>query len=257
MNALIKPKIAIDGIEIRTDVQGRYCLNDLHKASGNERKNEPSLFLGNKQTQALIQELTDTGIPVSQQIQPVSVIRGGLEQGTYVVKELVYAYAMWISAAFNLKVIRTFDAVATGQMQPAFDITNPFHLLQAIEVQAKKNIELTQKVEVLQPKAEALDVIADTKNTYTIREVAKTIGIKEKDLISLLLKKKWCYRDTDKKLQPHADKRNQGIFINRPSPVIKNQNDGKERIFLHMRITAFGLTRITGLVNKEKGNNNV
>ena len=115
-----------------------------------------------------------------------------------------------------------------------------------------KQIALEQ-VAVLEPKAQALDTIAETENTYTIRECAKTIGIKEKDLISLLLRKEWCYRDNERKLQPHADKVQSGIFINRASPVVKSQSDGRERVFLHMRVTAFGLTRITGLVNKQKG----
>ncbi|MCH4246476.1 MAG: phage antirepressor KilAC domain-containing protein [Acinetobacter populi] len=158
---------------------------------------------------------------------------------------------------FTARLVDRWQELEAQVAQPVFDITNPVHLLQAIEVQAKQNIELSNKVKVLEPKAQALETIADTTHTYTIREVAKTIGIKEKDLISLLLKKKWCYRDAEKKLQPHADKREQGVFLNRPSPVIKNQYDGQERVFLHMRVTAFGLTRITGLVNKEKGNNNV
>ncbi|NWK52155.1 phage antirepressor KilAC domain-containing protein [Acinetobacter sp. SwsAc5] len=257
MNALVQPHIAIDGIEIRTDAQGRFCLNDLHKASGSLEKNKPKFFLENKQTQALVQELTEGGIPSSQQIQPVSVTRGGLEQGTYVVKELVYSYAMWISPSFNLKVIRTFDSVATSQNQPVFDISNPYHLLQAIETQAKQNIELTQKVEKLEPKAQALDTIADTDNTYCLREVAKTIGIKQKDLIALLLLKKWIYRESNGRLQPYSIRQDQGIFINRPSPIVKNKNTGEELIHLHMRVTAFGLTRITGLVNKEKGFQNI
>ena len=58
--------------------------------------------------------------------------------------------------------------------------------------------------------------------------------------------------DAEKKLQPHAQYVLNGVFTNKASPVIKNQNDGQERVFLHMRVTAFGLTRITGLVNKEK-----
>ena len=68
----------------------------------------------------------------------------------------------------------------------------------------------------------------------------------------MLLTKKWIYRDcSTQKLQPYADKvEKQHIFINRASPVITNTQDGKERVFLHMRVTAFGLTRITGLVNK-------
>lgn len=113
---------------IRRDSEGRYCLNDCHKASGADKKNGPSYWLATDQSQALIAELTDTGNPVS----PVSVKRGGANQGTYACKELVYAYAMWISPSFNLQVIRAFDALVTGQIpntapkpkrirKPAFD----------------------------------------------------------------------------------------------------------------------------------------
>lgn len=152
---------------------------------------------------------------------------------------------------FTARLVDRWQELEAQVAQPVFDISNPYHLLQAIETQAKQNIELTQKVEKLEPKAQALDTIADTTHTYCIRECAKTIGIKEKDLINLLLQKKWCYRDAEKKLQPHAQYVLNGIFTNKASPVIKNQNDGQERVFLHMRVTAFGLTRITGLVNKE------
>ena len=153
---------------------------------------------------------------------------------------------------FTARLVDRWQELEAQVAQPVFDISNPYHLLQAIETQAKQNIELTQKVEKLEPKAQALDTIAETVHTYCIRECAKTIGIKEKDLINLLLQKKWCYRDAEKKLQPHAQYVLNGVFTNKASQGIKNQNDGQERVFLHMRVTAFGLTRITGLVNKEK-----
>ena len=150
------------------------------------------------------------------------------------------------------KGVRKNVLAVLKEKQKPFDITNPSHLLEAIEVQAKINIELSQKVAVLEPKAQALDVIADTTNTYCIRECAKTIGIKESELVKLLIDKKWVYRDSDRKLQPHAQFVTNGVFTNRASPVIVNHNDGKERVFLHMRVTAFGLTRITGLVEKTR-----
>lgn len=130
------------------------------------------------------------------------------------------------------------------------DLSNPQMLRAALLGYTEKVIELEHKVEILEPKAKALEVIASTTGTYNIRECAKAIGIGERKLVSLLLGKGWCYREESGRLQPYAEKVTAGIFINRPSPVITNRNTGEEKVHLHMRITAFGLTRITGLVNK-------
>lgn len=115
--------IVIEGFTIRQDAEGRYCLNDLHKASGNEEKDSPSRFSRTEKYNELLTELTrqnwrvkpsiwlDTlqnrelveeliaGIPAIKRcslssITPVFTIKVGIVQGTFVCKELVYAYAV-------------------------------------------------------------------------------------------------------------------------------------------------------------------
>ncbi len=106
---------------------GLYSLNDLHKAAGHEKKHQPALFLRTDQTKALIEEIECS---TDMQITPIKTIRGnradGTPQGTYACKELVYAYAMWISAKFHLEVIRAFDAMVTGNRPGTCDGGNPF-----------------------------------------------------------------------------------------------------------------------------------
>ncbi|HDX6074325.1 phage antirepressor KilAC domain-containing protein [Acinetobacter baumannii] len=123
-----------------------------------------------------------------------------------------------------------------------------------LESKTKELEAAKSKVELLEPKAQALETIANTDGTYTIRECAKTINIGERKLISLLIDKKWIYREEHGRLQPYSTKREAGIFINRPSPVVLNKNTGEEKVHLHMRITAYGLTKITELVNSCKHN---
>lgn len=101
--------ITIANTTIRQDHAGRFCLNDLHKAAGAQDKHRPSEWLRNKQTQELISEISIAGIPAIETMQ---------RTGTFGCRDLIYAYATWISPAFFLKVIRAYDALATGQTLP-------------------------------------------------------------------------------------------------------------------------------------------
>lgn len=109
---------ALCGVKIKQDEEGRYCLNDLHRAAvadgANKRTKEPAKFMSTEQFSEMVAELT-TQNPGS---LPVETIEGR-SGGTYVAKELIYAYAMWVNARFHLHVIRTFDAVVTGQIEEA------------------------------------------------------------------------------------------------------------------------------------------
>ena len=103
--------IQISNVAIRQNDNQFYNLNDLHKASGKEARHEPYNWLRTQQTQELIAEIEAEGGKACE------VINGGKNRGTFVCKELVYAYATWISAKFFLLVIRTFDAYVSGSLK--------------------------------------------------------------------------------------------------------------------------------------------
>lgn len=112
MNNLTTNSLVVADISVKIDAEGRYCLNDLHRAAGGESRHEPNRYLRGQQAIELIEELLTTQIPV--------VSLEGRYGGTYVCKELIYAYAMWISPSFHLKVIRAYDEIATqgGHISP-------------------------------------------------------------------------------------------------------------------------------------------
>lgn len=97
----------IDKMIVREVDGGLFNLNDLHKAAGGSKSHMPALFMRSKQVSDLCDELSK--VYSSAYFKKVM----GRAGGTYVCKELVYSYAMWISPAFHLKVIQCFDSVVS------------------------------------------------------------------------------------------------------------------------------------------------
>ena len=86
-------------------IDNLYSLNDLHKISGEDKKHKPTNFIRLAQTKELVAEINRC----SDLSNAIKIQQGGKNQGTFVCKELVYSYAMWISAKFSLMVIRAFE----------------------------------------------------------------------------------------------------------------------------------------------------
>lgn len=233
-------ELTIADTAIRQDAEGRYCLNDLHRAAGGEKRHGASYWLANQQTRDLIAELETTGKPVD--------TCEGRNGGTYVVKELVYAYAMWISPAFHLKVIRAYDAMVTAP--PAL---NPANLsrLQLIELamQAEQErLAIEAKLAIAAPKAEALDRIATADGSLCLTDAAKELQVRPKDLIGYLSSNHWIYkRAGGTNWIAYQDRIQSGVLEHKS--VVLIDCEGRERIRDQVRVTAKGLTRLSELLN--------
>lgn len=143
--------LVIGDLSVRQDEDGRYCLNDLHKASGGENKHAPYRFIRLEQTIDLVNEIEQAPDMVLG-CKAVNSIHGGNERGTYVVKELVYAYAMWISAKFHLQVIRAYDSMVARLFNE-----NTKQVLIADKTTKKDRVPLKDAVNMLVGKAKFLN----------------------------------------------------------------------------------------------------
>ena len=132
-------QISVANVSVR-QFDNLYSLNDLHKASGGEARHKPSNWLQNKQTADLIAEIEIAGIPAIQKKQ-------GL--GTFVSKELVVHYGMWISPAFSLKVIRAFldtqeDVSGSPKLETQTTIDERRGLVKAVKAFAiRRNLDFS------------------------------------------------------------------------------------------------------------------
>jgi hypothetical protein len=102
------PTVAVNGVSVRVDEDGRYNLNDLHAAAvaeGNATESQrPGEFLKTKQVQRFVRALSD-----AKKVASVLTIKGGPLQGSWGLELIAIRYAAWLNPLFEIKVYETFQ----------------------------------------------------------------------------------------------------------------------------------------------------
>lgn len=240
-------QMTISGAAVRRDDVGRFCPNDLHLAAGGEKRHQPSDWLRLKQTTELADELANSG---DSRIYPMHSI-AGRNGGTFVAREMVYAYAMWISAAFHLKVIRAYDAlVATPAPDPMQALTDPATLRALLLTYSEQAEIMAARVKYQEPQVRAMVRLTRADGAFNITTAAKMLQLQPRQLFAWLSEHSWIYRRAgSRNWLAYQDRLQQGLLVHKAS-IIRGAEE-VEKVCEQVLVTAKGLAKIGEKIDRE------
>ena len=116
----------------------------------------------------------------------------------------------------------------------------------------QERLALESKVEQLQPKADAHDLLAGAKGSFSIRAAAGELKVPEKKFVQWLLDNDWAFREgnrQDGKLMPHAHRKEQG-YLELVNTVAYNTGEPVARF--QMKVTQKGIARLAQILSKHR-----
>jgi anti-repressor protein len=126
-------------------------------------------------------------------------------------KDLSVCLVSGYNVQLRMAIIKRWNELE-AQAQQNFAVPTTFSqaLLLAAQLEEQKEqlalqvAQQQQVIEVIQPKADVYDIIANRDNTYTIRDTAKLLKMRPKDLTDWLLANGWIYGKTSATYKPFA-----------------------------------------------------
>ena len=231
---------------IRRDDDGRFSLNDLHRASGGQPKHRPSLWLANRQTRELLHEVElDAGIPA------LARTRAGARAGTFASEQLAVAYAAWISPRFHLNVIGTFLAAQRAARAAALlaPLEDPETLRGLLLVRAENEIALRGQLEQQGEQLKAFERLAGTRGGVSITAAAKALNLPPTALFAWLKDAGWIYRSgAHGNWLAYQARIDRGQMRHRAVTV--ERSDGTPRLVEQPLVTPKGLARLAELLER-------
>lgn len=124
-------------------------------------------------------------------------------------KDLSVCLVSGYNVQLRMAIIKRWNELE-AQQQFAVPTTFSQALLLAAQLEEQKEqlalqvAQQQQVIEVIQPKADVYDIIANRDNTYTIRDTAKLLKMRPKDLTDWLLANGWIYGKNSATYKPFA-----------------------------------------------------
>ena len=164
-------KLILNETEIKIDDFGRYSLTDLWKASGLGKEKKPVHFLKNGKTIELVEFLRVE----NSTFEPAVTTKGRYHGGTWGVRQLVYAYAMWVDVSFLVRVVDVFHSAVNGRGDSAVAIAKGDFDLQEI-VNKRDELILKASTQAERDEVERLTCMISQKVSPAARQLQMVRG---------------------------------------------------------------------------------
>lgn len=127
LNQTLTLKLGDTQVHVRRDTEGRYCLNDIYKASGKGPLAKPTRYLRNKHTGVEVVRLHKGALngPYPEDFDSYVVLTGiGRASKTFAPLRVVYKYAAYISEEFKEAIYKAFEHLAKGEVSEAANLVS-------------------------------------------------------------------------------------------------------------------------------------
>lgn len=170
------------------------------------------------------------------------------------------AYALSLSMAKELAMVQRnekgkqarcyfIECERRAKHPAALNLSRMDLITLAMEAEQER-LTLAEKVQVLEPKAEALDRIGTAgEGSYCLTNAAKVLGVPPKQFFLYLQSKDWIYRRVGGQWTAYQERLKAGLLEHKLVPI--HHRDDCDEFVDQVKVTAKGMARLSELLNAE------